>query len=136
MEAILAKLLCQQKCTEDSKPHTPTQHLRDLLDIQHPKHKDELVEDKVPELVPHVLVLNVLELAEDEGVDEPDHKEEAAACHVQDSLQNGAGNDQGSSFSSSLSLMVELQLNQKKCPQIIKNTNYNGAWIPSNITPH
>ena len=88
METIFAELLSQQKCAEDSEPHTPAKHLRNLLHVHHPKDKDELVEDKVPELVPHVLVLEVLELAEDDGVDEPDQQEEAAAGHVQDGLQD------------------------------------------------
>ena len=72
LESVFTELLRQQKCSQDSKPHTPAQHLRDLLYIHHPKHEDELVEDKVPELVSHVLVLDVLELTEDQGVDEPD----------------------------------------------------------------
>ncbi len=57
-----------------------------LLNIHNTKHKDELVEDKVPELVPHVLVFHVLEGAEDQGMDDLGQEEEAAAGHVQDSL--------------------------------------------------
>jgi hypothetical protein len=82
LEAIFTELLGQGKSAQNSEPHAPAQHLGHLLHIHHTKHKDELVEDKVPELVPHVLVLNVLELPKDEGVDELSEEEEEAAAHI------------------------------------------------------
>ena len=64
LKSILAQLLCEQQRTQHSKPHTPTQHLLHLLNVHDTKHKDELVEDKVPEFVPHVLFLHPLESSE------------------------------------------------------------------------
>ena len=55
LEAVLAELFCEEEGTEQREPHTPAHHLRHLLHVQHAKHKDEFVEYKVPELVPHVL---------------------------------------------------------------------------------
>lgn len=40
---------------EHSEPQTPQHHLFYCLYIQHPKDKDELIEDEVPELVLQML---------------------------------------------------------------------------------
>ena len=55
LKAVLAELLGDEECPEEREPDTPSHHLVHLLHIQHSEHKDELVEHKVPELVPHVL---------------------------------------------------------------------------------
>lgn len=86
LKPVLAELFCEQEGAQNGEPNTPAQHIWYLLHIHHAKDKDELVEDKVPELVPHVLVLQVVELAKDEGVQESGDEEETAAGHVQDRL--------------------------------------------------
>lgn len=68
MEAIFGELLREKKSPKDGKPDTPAKHLRNFLDIHDPKHKDKLVEDEIPELVPHVLVFTSLERTKHKGV--------------------------------------------------------------------
>ena len=86
LKSVFTQLLSEQQSAEHSKPHTPTQHLLHLLDVHNSKDKDELVEDKVPELVSHVLFFDSLQVTKHNGVDELGQEEETATEHVQNSL--------------------------------------------------
>ena len=54
-KAVLAELDHEVEEDQGRKPQTPHDHLLHRLHVQHPKDEDELVEDKVPELILQVL---------------------------------------------------------------------------------
>lgn len=57
------------KESDERKPRAPQKHFIHILNIDHTEHKDEFVEDIVPELVLDALGLGDSELAEDETLD-------------------------------------------------------------------
>lgn len=54
-KSVLAELNHQVQKDKSSKPEAPHDHLSHCLDIQHTENENELVENKVPELVFEVL---------------------------------------------------------------------------------
>lgn len=60
LEPVFTQLLSKKQCPKQSEPDTPVQHLLHSLNIHHTKYENEFVKHKVPKLVSHVLLLDIL----------------------------------------------------------------------------
>ena len=87
LKAVFTQLLGEKQRTQHSKPHKPTEHLLHFLNIHHAKYKDKLVKNKVPELVPHVLLFDFVQSTKHKGVEGLRQKKEETTSHIQNSLQ-------------------------------------------------
>lgn len=76
------------KEAEQGKPRAPQQHLIHVLHIDDAEHKDELVEDEVPELLLEVLLFGDAQLPEHQLLDAAAEQDQPAVRHVDHSLES------------------------------------------------
>lgn len=74
-EPIFAELRQQMQESEEGEPGAPQQHLVNELHVDDAKHKYELVEHEVPELVAKLLLFRDPQFPKDQLLDRPSQQD-------------------------------------------------------------